>query len=292
MASTTAKIRLRVFQSGYCTAPAHIINPLDGKGRWKFYATWALLEHPLKGLLLFDTGYAPRFRTATQRFPAKLYGLLTPITLAPHESVVAQLKTMGYQPAAVQGIIISHFHADHIAGLLDFPRVKIYCSSSALQQALTLKGWQAVASGIVPQLLPPDLAQIAQSIPDEQLGQLEKTPDTYFDLFGDNSIRLVALPGHGRGQMGALVQTEAGEVLLAADASWNKNTFERNILPRPLVKLFFDDWLAYQLTFEKLRRFSQERPEIKIYFTHSPEVAEEAIANEQKVAAKINSSDV
>jgi glyoxylase-like metal-dependent hydrolase (beta-lactamase superfamily II) len=292
MVPTANKVGLRIFQSGYCTAPAHIINPVDGKGRWRFYATWALLEHPSQGLILFDTGYAPRFRTVTQRLPFKMYGVMTPMSLEPHEPVIEQLRALGYQASDIKAIILSHFHADHIAGLLDFPWVKIICNAAGLQQALHLKSWKAVSAGLIPDLLPPDLAQRAESIPDAELGQLNAPISTFYDLFGDGSIRLVALPGHGRGQMGALLQTETGEVLLAADAAWNKNAFERNILPRPLVKLFFDDWSAYQKTFAELRQFAERHPEVKICFTHSPEVAKEALRNEQQVRAQSDAKHV
>lgn len=287
MVSTATKVRLRIFQSGYCTAPAHIINPVDGKGRWRFYATWALLEHPSQGLILFDTGYASRFRRVTQRWPFKLYGVMTPMSLEPHESVIEQLRAIGYQFSDIKVIVLSHFHADHIAGLLDFPDTKIICSAAGLQQALNLKSWKAVSAGLIPDLLPPNLAQRAESIPDSKLGQLNAPISTFYDLFGDGSIRLVDLPGHGRGQIGALVQSETGEVLLAADAAWNKDAFERNILPRPLVKFFFDDWEAYQKTFTDLRKFAKQHPEIKICFTHSPEIAEEALYNEQQVRGQI-----
>jgi glyoxylase-like metal-dependent hydrolase (beta-lactamase superfamily II) len=178
---------------------------------------------------------------------------------------------LGIAPESIKTILISHFHGDHIAGLKDFPQAQVICSASALQQAISLKGWAAVGSGILPDLLPPDLVQRTTQIPDAQLGNLQEDASAY-DLWGDGSMRLIALPGHGRGQLGAVLQTPEGEVFLAADAAWQFQPWRAGILPRSIVRLFFDDWRAYQQTFFALQDYADRHPDCKILFTHSLEL--------------------
>jgi glyoxylase-like metal-dependent hydrolase (beta-lactamase superfamily II) len=128
-----------------------------------------------------------------------------------------------------------------------------------------------VGNGILPDLLPTDLAQRCQIIPDEQLGRLGEQGSAY-DLWGDGSIQLYALPGHGRGQLGALVQTPEGRVFLAADAAWQLTPWQRGTLPNSIVRLFFDDWPAYRQTFMELRDWAERNPDCRMVFTHSAEL--------------------
>lgn len=264
-------VKVQLFHSGYCVTHGRVIDPVHGKKYCRAYATWALIEHPKQGLILFDTGYAPRFRSATAHWPYRIYALMTPMFLEAHEPALERIKTLGYTPDQIKTILISHFHGDHIAGLKDFPQAKVFCSASAWAQASTLKGWAAVSKGILPDLIPADLEQRIYCIPDSDLGQLKKANSAY-DLFGDGSIQLYALPGHGRGQLGAVLTTSEKPVFLAADAAWQLEPWKAGILPKPIVRLFFDDWAAYKKTFVELRNWAEEHPECQIVFTHSPEI--------------------
>lgn len=271
MVQNAKQVTLKLFYSGYCVANGRIVDPIRGQKHCRFYATWALIEHPEQGLILFDTGYAPRFRAASSRWPYKVYALLTPMCLKEEETASNRLRGLGLDPSQIGMVIISHYHGDHVAGLKDFPNARVICSAAALQQALSVKGWAAVRNGILPDLLPDDLEQRAQPIPDAQLGKL---PDetTAYDLFNDGSMRLFALPGHGRGQLGAVLQTPEGAVFLAADAAWQLQPWQEGTLPRSIVRLFFDDWQTYRVTFQDLRLFAQRHPDCRMVFTHSPEL--------------------
>lgn len=273
MVPGSTKVKLHIFHSGYCVAHGKVIDPVNGQKHCQVYATWALIEHPEQGLMLFDTGYAPRFQEATVRWPYRLYALMTPLFLEAHETALERLKALGYAPDQIKTILISHFHGDHIAGLKDFPQAKVICSASAWAQASSVKGWAAVSKGILPDLIPGDLGQRIQSIDDAKLGQLN-IKDSAYDLFADGSMLLYALPGHGRGQLGALLQTEDGLVFLAADAAWQLEPWKAGILPRSIVRLFFDDWQAYKRTFGDLRDFAEAHRDCRIVFTHSPELVE------------------
>lgn len=267
-------VKVQLFHSGYCVANGRVIDPVNGQKHCRFYATWALLEHPEQGLILFDTGYAPRFRTATAHWPYRLYALMTPMFLEKGETALERLEALGHSVEQIKTIIISHFHGDHIAGLQDFPQAKVFCSASAWAQVSTIKGWAAVSKGILPDLIPADLEQRIYCIPDAELGQLSQ-PESAYDLFGDGSIQLYALPGHGRGQLGALLHTSENPIFLAADASWQLEPWQAGILPNSIVRLFLDDWGAYKTTFAALRSFAEAHPEYQIVFTHSPEIVVE-----------------
>ena len=63
-------------------------------------------------------------RSALKQFidlPYSLYRRITPLFLRPELAVARQLGAFGLKPPDIRLIFVSHFHADHIAGLRDFP---------------------------------------------------------------------------------------------------------------------------------------------------------------------------
>ena len=82
------------------------------------------------------------------------------------------------------------------------------------------------------------------------------------------------LAGHAAGQCGALVQTKNGPVFLVADAFWDMRAITHKMGPDPIVRLFFDDWKAYNSTLDKLRKFHSAYPTIPLIATHCPKTVE------------------
>jgi glyoxylase-like metal-dependent hydrolase (beta-lactamase superfamily II) len=265
-------LTLELLDSGHCVVPEWQVMRGGARRSMDCHALVALISHPHHGRLLFDAGYAPRMLEATRRWPFRLYRQLTPLRLRPELAVAAQLAARGIAPAEIGTLIISHFHADHIAGLRDFPTARFVAARAALDCARSLRGLAALRRGIIPALLPPDLdrrAVYAESLPaGPELPHLGPTRD----LFGDGSLLLVALPGHARGQLGALLATTAGPVLLAADGAWTSRAIRELRPPSRLTNLLVDDPRAVQATLAHLHAFAQARPATRIIPTHCPEV--------------------
>src|SRR5512133_1684393 len=121
MSVRVGAVKISIFAAGFCTCPEHMA--IQG-GRWahiRFPAMFALFEHPRFGAMLFDTGYSYRFFDETRRFPNRLYRLMPPVTLHEEQLAVNQLAALNLRPGDITRVFISHFHADHIAALGDFP---------------------------------------------------------------------------------------------------------------------------------------------------------------------------
>jgi len=270
-----SSVRVTILKAGHCTCPEHIA--IQG-GRWRnirFPAMFALIEHPRHGPMLFDTGYSERFFRETERFPNRLYRLATPVALDESQTAQAQLAARGMRPGDIERVFISHFHADHIAALRDFPRARYVYLPQGYAAVHSLAGWRALAQAHLPGLLPPDFAErgdpvdvtAARSLPPEY------TPFTSgFDLLGDGSLLAVELPGHCTGQMGLLARTESGTTFFfVADAAWLMRSIADNRLPHALANLIFSNPRLYRLTIEKLHRFHVQRPEVRIIPSHCEE---------------------
>jgi glyoxylase-like metal-dependent hydrolase (beta-lactamase superfamily II) len=166
-------------------------------GRWvrtKCHALVALLRHPRVGWVLWDSGYAPRLLDATRRLPFRLYRLATPLRLRADLTVVAQLSRLGLSPADVRWVVLSHLHADHIAGLRDLPDARIVLSEAAYTAVRGLHGTRALRRAFIPSLLPDDFLARAVLLPPfdgPDLGPLGSA----HDLFGDGSMLLINWPG-------------------------------------------------------------------------------------------------
>ncbi len=263
----TNELKISYFASGYCISHANIVNPKDGKGKTRFYAVWALIQHPEFGNILFDTGYAPYFQAFTEQFPDRFYRWATPVFLEENETAKAILQKKSIAAEAINYVIISHFHADHVAGLKDFSEAKFICTKSAFEQMISLNGFRAVSKGIVKGLIPTDFSERVLFIEDISEKSIDKSGLVMFDFFEKNLLKLVLISGHARGMLGFYANNQ----LFATDASWSFETFEKGIFPRKIVKLFFDSWSDFIETQEKLRTFLAQNPTTKILFTHCPE---------------------
>ncbi|MBC8141456.1 MAG: MBL fold metallo-hydrolase, partial [Armatimonadetes bacterium] len=193
-----------MLETGYCRVDGRVAYGEKERGKVNCYATCALLHHTEKGWLLFDTGYAPRVVEATHDFPYSLYAMATPLHIRPERAAVNQLPRLGLSPADIQTIVVSHFHADHIGGLLDFPEAVLVCSRDAYAAVAGLTGLAAVRRAFLPALMPPDFVE--RAVWTETLSATTGKPE-HRDLFGDGSCVLVPLPGHAAGQIGLLAAT-------------------------------------------------------------------------------------
>lgn len=240
------------FRTGHCRHPSCIA--LAGSGlRPRSFHSHAYLLKTARGLLLFDIGYAPRFHTASARGPYRLYPLVTPATCA--MPLRAQLEAYGVDPAEISTIVVSHFHADHVAGLLDFPAAGIVCSGQAWRAVQGLTGLAAVRRAFLPDLLPKNVRPRLRLLDpaDEVLLPDALRPFVVGYDIGQGELLAVPLPGHAEGQLGLFVRTGDNWTLLAADAAWHGDSLRTNRGPSQLSFLVQHDRKAYYHTLALLR---------------------------------------
>jgi glyoxylase-like metal-dependent hydrolase (beta-lactamase superfamily II) len=269
-------LRLELLTAGSCTHPAWVVT-----GRWTrqiltFPSLVGVVHHPTRGIVLFDAGYAPRFFAETQRFPASLYRRLTPVTCSEGDTVAAQLRRAGRDPDDVTLVILSHFHADHVGGLLDFPRARLLYRRSALEREFRQRSaWRNVTRALLPGLVPGDLQRRSTFVEDLPVVRL---PSAYapfeegFDLLGDGSLLGVDLAGHAPGQLGVLVpRTQGPEVFLIADACWLRRAVTDLEYPHPIVRLITDDMRRYRRRIRDLHQLAAARPDLLLVPSHCAE---------------------
>lgn len=271
------KVSLNMFSAGSCRHPERVTIRGGSLRSIRIPALFACIGHPQAGPVLFDTGYSERFFRETDPFPARLYRLVTPVDFEKGQSAAERLHAAGLDPDDIRHIVISHFHADHVAGLRDFPNAEFLYEREALDSMRRLKGIGAVKRGFLPGLLPDDfdrrarpfLPQSRIEVPQDLLPGFPFRHIT--DVLGDGSLLAVDLPGHAYGQIGLLLRTEKGPVLLCADAAWSAAAYRENRPPSGLAGIIMPDRKAYASSFRALRQLHEAFPELTIIASHCPE---------------------
>ncbi|BCK54606.1 MBL fold metallo-hydrolase [Nocardia wallacei] len=173
-----------------------------------------LLLETKAGLVLVDTG----FGLDCVRDPRRLVGPsrhFLGAQFAEHETAIRQIQGLGYDPADVRHIVLTHLDLDHAGGLADFPEATVHVHGPEFRAA--------TAGRTASERMRYRAAQWSHG-PRWMVNELDGG-DEWFgfravrDLPGlPPDILVVPLPGHTRGHVGVAVDTGTGWLLHAGDA--------------------------------------------------------------------------
>ncbi len=260
---------------GRCRHPEWVTIRGGRLGPIDFPALAALIVHPTEGPILYDTGYADHFAEATHKFPGRIYRWLTPVRLPEAEQLAAQLQRFGVKTGEISRVLISHLHADHVAGLRDLPRARFTALLKDVAGHLgpkPLQGFAALKRGVLPVLLPQDFEarlDLADERPPIDLGPAWAPFSHGYDLIGDRSLIGIPLPGHSPAQLGVLLRTtDDQQLLLAADSCWSARAWREQRLPSILARPLFADWNDYRNTLAGLKAVATNHPDLAIVPSH------------------------
>lgn len=274
----TNAVHVRAFRVGHCTHPACMV--LKGAGlRSLCFPSRAYLIHTRVGWVLWDTGYASHFHDATAHGVYRLYPWVTPVTFEPKDALVAQLRAHGLAPRDIHTLVLSHFHADHVAGLRDFPQARLVCSAEGWNAVRGLRGLGAVRRGFVPGLLPPDIEarlHFVEACPNVPLPAALHPFTQARDVLGTGDLLVVDLPGHAPGHLGAFVAADTGWVLLASDAAWMPEGYQQLRGPSELTFAVQHHRSAYYQTLRQLNTLHQSG-QAAIWLTHESDAQPEPL---------------
>jgi len=162
-----------------------------------------LVAHP-KGTLMWDTGQIPDAIVKEDGSPTK-QGVFT-VT----KRLLPQLAALGYTPADITYLGLSHYHGDHVANANAFARSNWLVQEAERTAMFTPPQADSKAKGSNA----PNLAFF---------GQLEHSKTTLIenrdhDVFGDGSVVIKFSPGHTPGHQSLYLKLKnTGPVLLSGD---------------------------------------------------------------------------
>ncbi len=213
-------------QDGYSFYKAFGITTSKEDWVWLPVSSY-LIEHP-KGNILFDTGWGRSISPngvfdGTAQIKAFASTLLYKLNQGYVElgmTAKEQLDKKGIKPEDIDYVILSHLDCDHTQGLKDLAGVKNvlvsreeYSFSRRINLINQIRYHSRWIRGMPVRFFDWNCSG----------GPFHKS----YDLFGDNSIQLISLPGHSPGHLGIKIKDRAGKyVLLYGDAAHNSRSWQ------------------------------------------------------------------
>ncbi|MBI5933588.1 MAG: MBL fold metallo-hydrolase [Chloroflexi bacterium] len=232
----------------------HLMNCFTDNARWpsnmKTGMVCLLIESE-QGLILVDTGLGTRDYSDPTWF-TQFFRVITVMPFDVNEAALNRIRALGFDPADVKHIILTHMHFDHCGGLPDFPHAQVHVHKREYD-AFTGKSFNWKNAAYIPRNLAhkPELTlyeTIDSKWFDFDAIRLPFSPEIYF----------IPLFGHSAGHCGVVIKTNDGWFLHAGDSSavYNDTT------PKWLIHLVLGPHDA------RLRKFKQDHPEVLITNSH------------------------
>ena len=218
-----------------------------------------LVRHPSAGDLLVDTGLHPSVAVEPKNALGRWGGLLfKDIRMATEDSVPAQLRALGVEPAAVRTVVMTHLHADHAGAISEFP---------AATFVVDAREWAAAAGGSDRD------GYVRRQFDhgfDWRLVDFDgPTGDSFasfgrsVDLFGDGSVRLVSTPGHSAGHQSVVLRLRDREALLCGDAAYTHDAIENGTVP-----YIVEDEHRYKRSLREIQLYLEQTPDTLVVPGH------------------------
>ena len=225
-----------------------------------------LIEHP-RGLILVDTGLCRDISPAGKRDPRASAAVLSSSleafyhpTLPLGAAIDEKLSAMGIAPSDLSCVILTHLDSDHVAGL----RHLRGAGRIILPEDEYFWACRTVYKRRQPWSLWIDFPIERLFYRGSPLG-----PNRWaIDLFGDDSLSLINLPGHTDGMAGVLLRDGARSLLLAGDAAFSSRNWEESVAPG----FCFSRRMALK-SLDWIRRYKEETG-CQVLCSHDPAVPE------------------
>jgi glyoxylase-like metal-dependent hydrolase (beta-lactamase superfamily II) len=238
-------VRLLALTCGWLTGPRALFIE-GGKGKVRVPVPVFIVEHP-RGRVLFDSGLHRELQDDPVTRLGRAAAVFTP-EFAAGDDVAARLGAADLDVGKVDYLVNSHLHFDHAGGNVAVPNATI---------VVQRREWQAAhdEAGIAANNYTPA---------DYDTGQPRLEVDGEHDLFGDGSVICLPTFGHTPGHQSLLVRLDGGDVVLAADACYFRQTLEELKLP-----LVVHDAAAMLASLQRLRALAAVGT--RIVYGHDPE---------------------
>jgi len=281
VAASTPISRIGVFSTGSVQVrPDHVAATWKPMMLWLLTSTkWTaplpinvfVIEHR-DGVVLFDTGQDRASVTdAGSYLPTGITGAMyrrsAKAVIPADQTLEAGLGRLGYKPSDVNVVILSHLHQDHIGGLPELSRTRIYVSQTEWD---TLDESGAELAGLMRRHI--DLPGLAWTkITPEPTADLALKPfTTAHDIFNDGSLVLIPTPGHTPGSLSLIVRRPGQPALaLVGDLTFAPNLLESGHVPGA------GDRKQLQQTTAMMNELRRNLGGLVVLATHDPEAENE-----------------
>lgn len=244
------KLKIHVFETGNMEGDAWGVY-VGGKGKIDMDQPSFLIEHPDKGLLLFEAGFSPNVAKEGVNYVGKF--LFHSGLLAMHQDlnqdVKSQLLHHGFHLDSIRYIIPSHFHPEHAGAIEEFETSTIMIDQRELDYIMERPKYN---------FLKKEFDEIEDWFIIPFVNNFQPF-DGIYDVYGDGSVFIVSSPGHTPGHLSLLLNTEEGPIMLTGDVAWRMKNLTTNSIGLPFISV---DGKAARKSLGKMKAFSQHHPDV------------------------------
>jgi glyoxylase-like metal-dependent hydrolase (beta-lactamase superfamily II) len=233
-----------------------------------------LLVETDNGLVLVDSGYGLDDIADPARRVGPARHFVKPVFNA-QEAAVHQVEQLGFSRDDVRHIIVTHFDADHIGGLSDFPHAKIHVTAAeALGSMISPSRRERIRYRSAQWAHGP---MIVEHSPDGEKWRGFAAAKELDDIAP--GIVLVSLPGHTRGHAAVAVDAGTRWLLHCGDSFYHHGTIDgRSHVPaalRAMESLVAFDGKKVRDNHARLAElYRKADPDLAIICAHDPTLYE------------------
>lgn len=213
-----------------------------------------LIHHEKYGYFLIDSGCESSYVNNTF---GPMKGLILPLVMPETQIEIDQAidKQLSSVRDDIKGVFFTHLHFDHTSGLPALPDNLLYIAGKG-EKSLSIK-W----------LLEPnhfnknDVVYMMDF--DSKESQMTSLGQAV-DIFGDQTLWALSTPGHSKGHVSYLVNTEDDPVLIAGDACIMNLNLELGVGSGTSS----ENTKLSQKTLDKIVSFVKKNPNVKVWPGH------------------------
>lgn len=174
-----------------------------------------VIEHP-EGLIVVDTGETARVAERGY-FPAwhPYYRFGVRAWVEEDQEAGPALRRLGFEPADVRWVVMTHLHTDHAGGLAHFPHSEILVSRMELEKA---SGTLGKLRGFLPHRWPQWFRPRVVEFSPRPFGPFPQS----LALTEAGDVHLIPTPGHTAGHMSVVLEEDDRLIFLAGDTSYTE----------------------------------------------------------------------
>lgn len=264
-------MKIRFVSAGSARVSLGLFVKGAGRRKVRFPMLCALIERE-DDLVLFDTGIGTRFETEMR--PLVYRGnwffsrFIMPTEFDPsRDALVRQLPALGFDPADVKHVIVSHLHWDHAGGMRDLPDATFTVNRREWEDAIARKGLALMSGGYIKD----QFEGVGLDI-----DLIDTDPDRPYlgfpashDVFGDGSMVLVDLPGHAPGQVGMVVNLPSGRrFFFTGDAFYFPESLETLAPKSKLMSMLVSEGPEAAESLQGIWQVARREPDVEIVSGH------------------------